>query len=52
MQEVFYVLIKTLFVIVMLVAGNFAVSYIRGLSDDYNYVRKDLKRFIDHYEPR
>jgi len=45
-------LIITLLGIVLLVAGNFAISYIRRLNDDYNYIRQDLKRFIDHYESR
>ena len=27
--------------------GMLAVSYIRGLSDDYRYINQDIGRFID-----
>ena len=35
--------------IAFLVAGNFVVSYIRRLRDDYSYINQDVKRFIDRH---
>ena len=45
-------LIQILLVAAILVVGNFVVSYIRSLKDDFNYIRQDLNRYIDHYESR
>jgi len=42
-------LILILPLVALLVAGNFAISYIRRLKDDYSYINQDLNRFIDRH---
>ena len=42
-------LILVISLVALLVAGNFAISYIRSLKDDYSYIHQDVDRFIDHH---